>query len=653
MLVVTGLVVVTAWLWLVSSPTPPHRRAIPELSDTVTVGWSDSELVSINAKEDPDALRALGYVHGVTRGWTIALWRRTALGRVSQWFGAKLVPIDRHVLRLGLKRHAKAAYEELPPPTQRRLRAYSQGLNSALQSEEVQSQHPFVLFDLTPRPWEPWHVVLIERLIAWIATGPLELPPDPGPALANFRETDGQLRRWLHLHGWSRGLIWALRPASSDAASSPTLFQRHVLGATAAPVVQEVRLQLEDDPPIKAATLPGGPFSPTAVTPQRAWGLLLSSTARAERINPQSRSRTWWTERISPRGADEQLVTVPRLGGALPIAPSLTDSNGARPDSMWVVQWPGFTSRSDASAWMDALRLDPDPADSTAFRLFDGTGLQLSKDGTWQVLGRPPAVESIDDLSGVMVGTSNWTSHQAESLESLLKTSTPGMHTLSRSDSSTWAGTLLSTFQNGLPQTSGASDPVRGALQYLRNWNHRYESMSIGATVFEFWMRAYQEEISARPDIPDTTYFAEYRRRQAFREAVDTLVSRYGPDVRRWRWERVAPDQRYFPVWSADSLSSVAESALATTWYAPVIRPGRGHPSTLVGGPSLVDPVVTAPSPTKWTGWMRPIDTAFTTRRPRFNPDQFLARPLQRPEGSPAVSFENGTFHRTTILVPQ
>lgn len=628
---------------------PPPRQPIEGLTDTVSIGWTTKETATINATHASDALTALGYVHGTMRPWTVTVWRRTALGTLSTWFGKELVPLDRHARRLGFPRHAREAYEELPSSTQQRLRAYVCGLNAALLSEPVRHRDPFVFFDRAPQRWRPWHPLAIERLLAWMGTDLLTSPGDSFSSNSDFHAADRLLRWWLHLHGWNRSTAWAVRPTTDTARTA--LFARHALGASAAPLLLELTLRRPGAPPLVAATLPGAPLFPTGTTGSRAWTYLLGSPTRLDSVHMDTSQIRDWHERITPMNGDEQLVHVRRYDTGLMLPPS---SSLPGSDSAWVVRWPGFQDWSDVPAWLSQAHLEaasaPSESSPPSFRLMDGAGLIVDSTGDWTVQGPPPVVER--SPNAVLVGRSSWARHQAEALRAHQPAPSVDPAGWSASDSSTWAAALLPRLLPDLAPLSGEGPILDDALPYLRNWNYVYESPSIGAVLFEQWMRAYRNEIGRVPTIPDTTPLATPRRRETFRRAVDTLAAQYGRDVRRWRWERVAPDRRYFPVWSADSLVSADLRGLRTTQFAPLDRPGRGHPSTLAGGATLMDPLPLGPAPTHWDGWMRSGRPTLTVRRLRFDPSAFFARSLLPDERPASISVSGADVTSTTHLVP-
>lgn len=649
-LLVAVLVGAGLWAWIADSPSFPRSDPVHGLQDSVRIRWTEQDLVTIRAQDALDALTALGYVHGQKRGWTISLWRQTGLGKLSEWFGPGTVPLDRHSLELGFRRHARAAYEALPDSTRQRLQAYTHGLNAALQTNRVRQNDPFILLGIRPTSWKPWHPLVVERLLAWLATDLISPSENLPRNIDDFRQIDRQLRRWLHLHGWDRSVAWAVNP-DNRASSPPRLFQRHVLGATAQPVLQEIRFHLEAPSfPLSVATIPGAPLFPTGTTGEHAWAYILNSTSQLRRVHVDSLSVWEWNERIEPQGSREHLVTVQRLGQHLPVSPQ--SKSVLQSDSTWVIDWSGLGLYSDMSTWLNQSRLFSSGGDVSGFRLFEGHGLQLDRDGRWRVEGSPPIVERLSEPNGIVIGTSRWASHQANVLNATSFATEAGPLPSSEIDSSTWASARIQAYGSALSRLSPDSSLVAETLPYLRNWNHRYEPKSIGAALFEQWMRSYRNEIGTLPPLPDRTYFADHRRRQAFRQAVDDLATRFGSDVRRWRWERLVHDRRYIPVWSADSLIAQDVSELRSTRFAPLERSGRGHASVPSGGPSLVDPTPTGPSPTHWSAWMTPADTSFRARRLRFDPGAAFSRSLLPAQSPSPVAFSAQNVQETTILVP-
>jgi hypothetical protein len=766
--VAVGFVVVSAvlvWEMVVEAPSRPGEVAVSGidgegLEGEVPVRWTGDGAAVIDASAGGGGAEtfgvALGYAHGSERAWTAELRRRTALGTLAEWFGGDALPLDRHARHLGLAHGARRAYEELPASQQRLLRAYARGMNAALASERVRTADAFVLLDVDPGTWEPWHALAVERLVAWLATPPLTLPgagesettaldphDAPGPrsgrgaasgnarlpsALRAFVRHDRLLRRWLHVHGFERSVAWTVRDttlrdtttqgSARTSSARRVLFQRHVTGASALPFFQEIVWKHAGGRRSVLATVPGtllfpaGNASPgsregNAPAGGRSWSVLLGSRPELVRTPVDTTRIADRFERLSLRSGTETLARVLRAelssGPVLPFpAPPDTsrlarlDTTAApdslvrvlrsasnpharlarhlaslpapaadsllRPpspvDSTWVLRWPGFEAGTDLGAWLhlagvspapDSASAPPDSAESTGFRLLDGVGVQVNAGGTWTVMGDPPVVEALP--GGVFVGRSAWGRFQAEALRDKLRRGTavrPGVW--ASSDSSLWAARTLPAFAAALDPLEGGPPAVRDAVTYLRNWNHVYDRASIGATLFDRWMRAYRRTTGSLPTAADSTYFGDYLRRRALVRAVDSLAASQGRDLRQWRWERVAPDRRFFPVFSADSLVDQDLASLQRTRFAPLDRPGRGHPSTLAGGPTLVAPARLGPAPASWEGWTDPLRTRLTARRLQFDPSTFLARPFLEGSRPAPVAMDSLEIEAETVL---
>lgn len=697
-LAVLALVAAGGGLWYAAygmADAPPAEDAVAGLRAPVTVRWAE-HAAAVEATGDLDALAGLGYVHGARHAWTAALWRQTALGHLSAWFGAGTLPLDRHARALGWAHAARTAYAALPEAEQRRLEAYVGGLNAALAARTTQRQDAFVLLGLTPEPWAPWHPLAVERLLAWLATPPLPLdaanPPD---AARTFARRDALLRRWLHLGGFERGLAYALRDTTrADAGGRRVLLgQRMAYGASALPFTAPVVMEGRTGQPRQAlVTVPGTLVWPAGAVrgadgSGRAWAVFVQSTVRLDTVRlARYPTRPVRHERMRVAGVGEALEPVRRTpGGALPLgalAPTpRTDAlradslrlarrlratpaaDSLRRDSLraalartaellpdatrvLALAWPGLATTSGATDW-HALRLGParlgperDSLRPAAFAPWSGHGLVTTTTGgamgdTVRVLGSPRVTEALPG-DGVLVSPSPWARWPAAQLRSVLDDTVSANaprrlrpDVWHRRDTSTWADTLRAAWLPDLAPLAGHHATLDRALDYLRNWNGAYERASIGASLFDAWMRRVRQHTGRRP--PDTTradYFGAYRRRQAFAEAVAGLRARYGVDLRQWRWERVAPDRRAFPVWSADSLVRQHLAALAASTFAPLELPGQGHPSTLGGGPALVE--AGPPAPAHVEAWTAPSGGLVLMRQPPGE-NSFLGR-FTRPD---------------------
>lgn len=673
---ITGLLLLTllagggvlVWYFAYEAETPPPRTStVTALNQPATIHWQANGVPRIEAASRADALAALGYAHGVQRTWTLALWRQTALGQLGEWFGRGVGPLDQHARRLGFASRAETAYEQLPAAARQLLSAYASGVNAAWADEAAARHSELVLLNVPLADWQPWHSVAIERLVGWLATTP---PPDSSltvlpDSTQRFFRTDDQFRKWLHLYGLERSVAWGIA-----GADGPSLFQRHVFGASTLPLLQSAIVDDGAGSSLHGASIPGTPFFPAGRMGDTAWSILLHSPMSLAFAPVDSSALRTEYDRIRFRDGGETLLTTVRTPSQLPLsAPdprpiradvlpdtlspadsaAAMDSIRTQRRSVWQTGWPGLQPLSDATAWLALSR-----GETGSFRMLNGHGLQLRPNSPWTVLGDPPVVTRFDD--GILVGQTVWAASQARSLsDRLAEPQRLSVEALSSSDSSTWAARGTRSAMPFLLTATPGDSLVREATAYLRNWDHAYDRASIGASVFETWLRTHRAATDSLPFIPprapltppddslalvqwtDSLRADSLRRGEALQatlaQAVQSLSDQYGTDLRRWRWERVNATQRYAPVWSADSIITRNLRGLSETRYAPIERPGRGHPSTLSGGASLLD---AAPRPTAaWEGWttLAP-DAPFMVRRPQVRTDVFLGRytaPDRRP----------------------
>ena len=467
---------------------------------------------------------------------------------------------------------------------------------------------------------------------------------------------------WLagtHARGPDPGASWTILPGHTPtvrrvAADSLQWTRRHVRLAPHAAdelLVQILRVEVAGSNPALPLSLPEASSDASPPAP-----------AVRNPIRDSVRVSVRDTVRLDSITADTVIQADTAIrADTVSIDPVAQDSIPV--DSIWTLTWNGMNGRSDATLWTQLARghlrelsrllnspslpartsgvsQAKDPS-LTDVRLHDGTSLVMGADESLYELGPTPFLFRGDGVT--IVGRSAWTEPVAQAL---LRQEDRRAAAETQSDTSAWAAEILEDVLPHLQTLESETGPVQEALTYLQNWDATFERASIGASVFDEWMRAYaynappeQEHVRlrlpARAGVisdslrPDTTYFAAHRQRRAFRRAVERLVEEHGPDLRQWRWERVAIDRRSFPVWSAGEWIDRDLSSLATTRYAPIDVPGRGHRSTPSGGPTLLSRTVPSPAAT-WTAWTSPERRSLVVRRSVFDVSDFFARPFLR-----------------------
>lgn len=629
---------------------PARSASIVGLTDSAHVQLYKDGSARIRAASEDDMYAALGYLHAQQHGWSIALYRRAALGRLSEWFGDDLLELDRLSLRLGLARGARDAYGALPDDRKRMLTAYARGVNGAWARRTAAMRDEFVLLHVEPEQWEPWHALAVERLYAWLAAPhpPTDSLKAAGGAMIDFFKADRFLRQWLHLHGFEHSLAWTLRDSSGVR-----LFQRQVYGSTALPIFQSVVL---DDPVsgrLEGATLVGTPFLPVGKNESRAWAILLSSSLSIQRAVRDTSEVSPVFERLVSADGEEHLLRIERAGRDIFFEDTLpffvgTDSTMHGLRQGWTLTWSGFVSGTDANAWTD-LENGAQPA----FSLFEGDGLVLDRSGNSTIVGQPSINRTFSQ--GSLISNNMWSGYVAERLDSLVSIGGPVDPAALRNDRhSEWAARLAPAMTDAAIAVPNQPAMVTEALAFLRNWDFAYDRASIAASIFDTWVAAYRDSLGVlpTPELADSALTETLVRYELLVTAVERLADEHGDNLSQWRWEDIQKKAFYFPVFSADTLLAAEVDPLPTTRYSTITIPGAGHPTTLFWGPSIIE--METPSASGWESWVSTgAWDAMKVRTRRFQPSRFFGRYLVSDRPPEPFVLGGSNLDRAVVLFPQ
>jgi penicillin amidase len=121
-------------LWLYTKTLTPNYAgeiALKNLSEKVEIHFDAIGVPHINAQNQQDAYRALGYVHAQDRLWQMELIRRIAAGRLAEIFGEKLIETDTFMSGLGIEESAQETIQNLDKQSEmyQLSMAYLEGVN--------------------------------------------------------------------------------------------------------------------------------------------------------------------------------------------------------------------------------------------------------------------------------------------------------------------------------------------------------------------------------------------------------------------------------------------------------------------------------------------------------------------------------------------
>jgi penicillin amidase len=199
------------WLLRGSLPQLDGRLPLQGLSAAVTLSRDTNGTVTIDAANEADAWRALGYVHAQERYFEMDLMRRSAAGELAALVGPKALDVDKqhrlHRLRARVQQHMAA----MAGDKRAALDAYVAGVNAGLAALRTRPW-PYLLLREVPQPWRAEDTPLTAFAMYFDLQGGDDLrelalwrmQPHVPPALYALLAHDGS--RWdAPLEGAARG----------------------------------------------------------------------------------------------------------------------------------------------------------------------------------------------------------------------------------------------------------------------------------------------------------------------------------------------------------------------------------------------------------------------------------------------------------------
>lgn len=155
--------------WHVRSKLPVRDGSltIQNLSAPVNVAYDERGVPHIQAQNESDMYRALGYVHAQDRLFQMEILRRLAQGELAEILGPKLLDTDKLFRTLGINTRAKqfAASWDAQQPVGQALMAYLDGVN------QYQDTHPapleFDVLNIPKRAFTPQDTFAITGYLAY------------------------------------------------------------------------------------------------------------------------------------------------------------------------------------------------------------------------------------------------------------------------------------------------------------------------------------------------------------------------------------------------------------------------------------------------------------------------------------------------------
>ncbi len=148
------LALLSGWLALRDSlPRLDGEQPVAGLGGAVTVQRDALGVVTIDAGNRVDAMRALGWVHAQERYFEMDLLRRTSAGELAALFGPHAVDHDRGKRVHRMRARVESRLDTLLGPHRAEGEAYAAGVNAGLASLDARPW-PYLLLRQVPEPWQ-------------------------------------------------------------------------------------------------------------------------------------------------------------------------------------------------------------------------------------------------------------------------------------------------------------------------------------------------------------------------------------------------------------------------------------------------------------------------------------------------------------------
>lgn len=155
--------------WLLYRPLPKINGTVrvKGLKGKVEVVRDHWGVPHIYAETEEDLFFAQGYVHAQDRLWQMEFHRRLASGTLAEIAGGMALEVDRFARIIGFRRAAQADLALLGEQTLRYLEAYSQGVNSFIETHRSRLPLEFTLLWHKPTPWSPLDTAVFAKFMGW------------------------------------------------------------------------------------------------------------------------------------------------------------------------------------------------------------------------------------------------------------------------------------------------------------------------------------------------------------------------------------------------------------------------------------------------------------------------------------------------------
>lgn len=157
------------WQWRATLPQRSGELVLPGLSAPATLRYDEVGVPHIEAANELDLYRAMGFAHAQDRLFQMEMARRLARGELAEVLGEKLLDTDRLFRTLGIRAYADAyvarEFAQIDTPAKQALMAYLDGINAYQASRPAPLE--FKLLGIPKRPFTPADTVSVAGYLAY------------------------------------------------------------------------------------------------------------------------------------------------------------------------------------------------------------------------------------------------------------------------------------------------------------------------------------------------------------------------------------------------------------------------------------------------------------------------------------------------------
>lgn len=360
-LILAAVAAALGWAWLGAEPKRNGKLDLDGLNEPVLVHYDAWGVPHIDARNDLDAYRALGYIHAQERLFQMDMLRRIGAGRLSEIYGTESFETDRFFRGLGINRFARRYADYLQTqadePHVQLIHAYQDGINQYIDkggrpleysllltrpdyfsTEDIAHVMGYMAYSFaeafkTDALMDQVRGRLGQRHAQDLVPGwPETLPPRSAPTTPAPEGTDArwardlleqvvQVERQLPAGQFLGSNAWAVNSSRSHSAA-PMLANDPHIGFSAPAVWFEAHIRTPSHE-VYGHFLGGVPFPLLGQTRRHAWGLTMLMNDEIdfyrERVNPDNPDQVWqagtgWRnldvheEVIKIRGREDRLI---------------------------------------------------------------------------------------------------------------------------------------------------------------------------------------------------------------------------------------------------------------------------------------------------------------------------------------------------------